>query len=197
MYPFRFLLQVEYRVDRCGLRIRYHVAASRENRQAMPFSIGNHITFRLPLIETSEAGETTFQTNLAQEYVLDDRRVFTGRTRPSEYTGRRRVGDLPHRKAVSLGGPSGRPSVEVLDPSGFFVEVSHQVPKGVPAKTVLLNLWADLEEGFFSPEPWIGAQNSLNSGHGLIELPPGEDWDWRIRIQPSTLEHCETQKGSS
>jgi galactose mutarotase-like enzyme len=193
LYPFGFNLQVEYSVDRCGLQIHYQVAANSDNRWAMPFSIGNHITFRLPLVEASLARETRFQTNLPQEYILDSRRVFTGRTRPSRYTGQHRVGELPHRRAISLGSDADRPYVRVLDPSGFFVTLSHRVPDGVPARTVLFNLWADLEESFFSPEPWIGAQNSLNSGYGLVSLPPGRTWDWRIRIQPSTLDNCETK----
>jgi galactose mutarotase-like enzyme len=197
LYPFGFRLQVEYRVDRCGLQIHYQVAADSDNRGAMPFSIGNHITFRLPLVESSSAEETRFQTNLPQEYILDSRRVFTGRTRPSRYSGQHRVGELPHRRAISLGGDVDRPHVRVLDPSGLFVTLSHRVPGGVPARTVLFNLWADLEEGFFSPEPWIGAQNSLNSGYGLVSLQPGQNWNWHIRIQPSTLVDCDKETGSS
>ena len=197
LYPFGFSLQVEYRVDGCGLEIHYQVAAASDNRGAMPFSIGNHITFRLPLVETSPARQTRFQTNLPQEYILDSRRVFTGSVRPSRYTGQHRVGELPHRRAISLGGGVDAPYVRVLDPTGFSVKLSHWVPDGVPERTVLFNLWADVEEGFFSPEPWIGAQNSLNSGHGLVGLPPGQAWDWRIRIQPSTLDQCDTRRGRS
>lgn len=196
LYPFGFSLQVEYRVDQCGLEIHYLVAADSGNRGTMPFSIGNHITFRLPLVEASPAGEAKFQTNLPEEYILDSRRVFTGRVQPSRYTGQHRVGELPRRRAISLGGDVGTPYVRVLDPSGFFVKLSHRVPDGVPAKTVLFNLWADLDEGFFSPEPWIGAQNALNSGYGLVSLPPGRAWDWRIRIQPSILDRCDTPRGS-
>ena len=43
----------------------------------------------------------------------------------------------------------------------------------------------DTEEGFFSPEPWIGTQNALNSGAGLLRLEPGVEWRWRIEIEPS------------
>ena len=196
LYPFGFGLKVEYRVDSCGLHIGYRVSAAADNESAMPFSIGNHITFRLPLVAASAPEETEFQTNLPEEYIVDASRVFTGRTRASQYTGRQRVGELPHRRAVSLGGAVIRPRVTVVDPSGFSVALSHEVPEGVPGKTVKFNLWADLEEGFFSPEPWIGAQNSLNSGYGLVRLLPGRDWGWRIRIQPSTLQ-CESQAGSS
>ena len=53
IYPFAFSLQVEYRLDDCGLQLRYRVAASADNERAMPFSIGNHITFRVPLVEAS------------------------------------------------------------------------------------------------------------------------------------------------
>ena len=137
LYPFGFRLEVEYRVDRCGLQIQYQVAADSGNQGAMPFSIGNHITFRLPLIEASSAEETRFQTNLSQEYVIDSRRVFTGRARPSRYTGKHRVSELPRRKAISLGGVLDRPYVRVLDPTEFFVTLSHGVPDGVPVKTVL------------------------------------------------------------
>jgi len=42
-----------------------------------------------------------------------------------------------------------------------------------------------MKEGFFSPEPWIGTQNSLNSGAGLVWLEPGVDWHWTIEITPT------------
>ena len=92
LYPFGFSLRAEYRVDPCGLEIRYHVAASAANEAPMPFSIGNHVTFRLPLVNGSAPEATTFRTNLPQEYIIDAKRVFTGQARPSRLTGTHRVG---------------------------------------------------------------------------------------------------------
>ncbi len=52
---------------------------------------------------------------------------------------------------------------------------------------VLFNLWGDPEAGSFSPEPWVGLQNSLNLQQGLVRLSPGRSWTWTVRIRPERL----------
>ncbi len=182
-YPFGFVVSVEYRVSPGALDINYVVSAAADNDAAMPFSIGNHITFHLPLVEGSDAAATTFSGNLDQRFVTDERRTFTGEIVESPFAGKQRVDVLPQRRAVSLGSSSDVPELVVRDATGFAVSLAHEVPTGAPVEAIDFNLWADLDEGFFSPEPWIGTQNSLNTGAGLVHLAPGDSWHWQVRIR--------------
>ncbi|MBL8234169.1 MAG: hypothetical protein JNL98_37080 [Bryobacterales bacterium] len=62
--------------------------------------------------------------------------------------------------------------------------MSHTADRLPAQPFVQFNMWGDAKAGYISPEPWVGAQNSLNSRRGLVELAPGEVWHWRISIQP-------------
>ena len=44
-------------------------------------------------------------------------------------------------------------------------------------------LRGDPPEGYLSPEPWMGMQNSLNLGMGLVRLAPGEEATWTIVVE--------------
>lgn len=185
-YPFGFAISAEYRVSPSALDINYVVSAAKDNESAMPFSIGNHITLRLPIVEGSDPAATTFSGNLDTLFVTDDRRRFTGEIVESPFAGAQQVGVLPHRLSVSLGSSDNVPELHVRDASGFGISFAHEITAGTAVEAIDFNLWADLEEGFFSPEPWIGTQNSLNSGAGLVHLAPGDSWHWQIRIRPQT-----------
>ena len=41
----------------------------------------------------------------------------------------------------------------------------------------------DVRSGFFSPEPWVGLQNSLVQRQGLVFVDPGEEFVWVVRIE--------------
>ena len=184
VYPFGFSISAEYRVSPSALDINYEVTAATDNEDVMPFSIGNHITLELPLVTGSDPAATTFQGNLDQRFVTDEQRTFTGDIVASPFVGAQRVDALPRRLAVSLGSPESVPEILVRDASGLAVSIAHEILAGTAVEAIDFNLWADLEEGFFSPEPWIGTQNSLNSGAGLVHLAPGKSWRWQIRIRP-------------
>ena len=184
-YPFDFELNVEYRLDESRLLILYSVRAGRGNDGPMPFSIGNHITFRAPLLGVGEAAALRFRTDLPLELIRGEDRTFSGRTTPSPYRGEHPLSSLPRRRAVSLGGAEGQAELTLIDPSGLVLALRHSASAEPSRPAIRFNLWADTEEGFFSPEPWIGTQNALNSGAGLVQLEPGEEWRWRIEVEPS------------
>jgi galactose mutarotase-like enzyme len=73
----------------------------------------------------------------------------------------------------------------LIDPSGLVLTLRHQASTEPTEPAIRFNLWTDTEEGFFSPEPWLGTQNALNNGAGLVHLAPGESWRWTIEIKPS------------
>jgi galactose mutarotase-like enzyme len=184
-YPFEFQLLVTYRLEAEKLKIIYRVEAATENTRAMPFSIGNHITFKVPLVTGSEPARVLFHTELPKQLLRGEDRAFSGEVIPSSYRGWQDVRDLPHRNAVSLGGEAGQADLTVHDPSGLDLHLRHQASGEPSEPSIRFNLWADMKKGFFSPEPWIGTQNSLNSGAGLVWLEPGVDWHWTIEITPA------------
>ncbi len=183
-YPFDFEMQVEYRLDDEKLSLNYQVKSGAENRQDMPFSIGNHITFNAPLIAGSEPGSLLFENDFPDRLVRGLDKTFSGKVEASPYRGRHRLDDLPRRNSVSLAGNPGIATLTMIDPSGLRVHLVHVASETPAQPAIQFNLWADTRDGFFSPEPWVGTQNSLNNGAGLITLAPGESWQWRVDIIP-------------
>jgi galactose mutarotase-like enzyme len=185
-YPFGFNFRVTYCLVAEKLSLEYTVSASADNTRSMPFAIGNHITFRAPLIEGSQAGEQRFRTDLPDLLIRDANGAFAGEVVPSPYDeGWHPISKLPRRNAVSLGGRAGVAELALLDPSGLQLRLVHSASREPAEPAIRFNLWADTEDGFFSPEPWIGTQNALNTGAGIISLEPGETWTWTIDIIPS------------
>jgi len=184
-YPFAFNLQLEYQLKNDRLSIIYEVTAGTNNKQAMPFSIGNHITFNAPLIEGSDASQLQFDNDFPDQLITGSDKAFSGLIKPSPFQGRHNIGELPKRKSVSLGGQEGNPELTICDPAGLNLKLVH-LSSAEPVKPAIqFNLWADTDAGFFSPEPWVGTQNSLNTGMGIISLQPGQTWQWQIDIIPT------------
>lgn len=51
-------------------------------------------------------------------------------------------------------------------------------------------LWGSREEGFFCPEPWVGAPNSLNTGVGRVMLAPDRSFTWQVIASASFPEEA-------
>jgi galactose mutarotase-like enzyme len=187
MYPFAFMLVTEYRIWRDTLYIRQTVRAGRSNAQAMPFSIGNHITFRIPLLPDDDPLETTISTPATEQVITDATGRPTGRVAPVSYASPRLLSSFEPLTPVSLSGyPAGQEWVRLQDRSGFAVVIAHfedRPPGGTP---VLFNLWGDPARGYFAPEPWVGKQNSLVTGDGIIALRPGDTYRWTITVRAAT-----------
>jgi galactose mutarotase-like enzyme len=182
-YPFGFELTTEYRLWKDVLFIRQSVRSDPTNTQSMPFSIGNHITLRVPLVPGSEPGATTIATPATQQVITDAAGRPTGRVLSVNYKEPRRLDSLQPLTAISLSGyPDGTAWTRVTDPTGLAVTIAHteeRRPAGVP---VLFNLWGDPAGGYFAPEPWVGKQNSLASGDGVIALAPGDTFHWTVTV---------------
>ena len=193
-YPFDYTLEVEYRLLADRLQLVYTVEASAANKKPMPFSIGNHVTFKAPMLNVGKAGDVRFFSEYPDQMLREENNAFAGRIIPTEYPGWQQVSALPHRYAVSLGGTAGEAALLVKDPSGLELKLTHQASSEPQDPVIRFNLWADTGEGFFSPEPWLATQNSLNTGAGLVRLEPGNKWTWQIEITPgfSALRATET-----
>lgn len=68
--------------------------------------------------------------------------------------------------------------------SQYYEQNSQALPK---SPYIEYNLWASKEFGFISPEPLLGAKNSLNSGIGLVTIAPNASWQWKIKIKAVQL----------
>lgn len=184
MYPFGFRCAVEYEVREGALEMRYTVSASADNDEPMFFSIGNHITFRAPLVPGSDPEEMVLASPSSLELLKTPYGTPTGETRELSYAEGIALGDYPPLTATSLSGyPEGEdPFAEYRDPAGLVIRISHRASEIPDDPVILFNVWGDVRNGFFSPEPWVGLQNSLVQRQGLLYLGPGEQFDWTVRV---------------
>jgi len=184
IYPFEWRLTVEYRLREGRLFMVYDVGASKQNTSNMFFSIGNHITFRAPFVPGSDAGKLTMETAAGAYLKKDAKSLPTGETTPSPFSGRVMLQNVEALKAHSLGAYRTDPSIVLRDPAGLQLRMKHSASKLPAQPLVQFNLWGDPKAGYFSPEPWVGGQNSFHNKIGLVELKPAEGWTWTIEIQP-------------
>ena len=190
-YPFRFRCTVEYAVLEGRLELRYAVTADPGNSEPMFFSIGNHVTFVAPLVEGSDPERMVLVTPATTELLKTPYGIPTGEAQPAPpFADGMPLGELPPLAATSLTGyPPGRdPEVEYRDPAGLSIRISHSASHAPSSPAVLFNLWGDVRGGFFSPEPWIGLQNSLVKREGLVHLDPGDTFLWTVRISHESRE---------
>lgn len=182
-YPFAFRVDVEYRVSRARLEVNYTVNAGKQNSEPMFFSIGNHITFRTPFIDGSDPLAMSFESPSTIEYLKDETTLPSGATAPRSYARPVRLGEMKSIPAISLGGYAGDPWMRLSDPSGLAIRLEHTASSWPAPPVVQFNVWGDAARGYFSPEPWVGMQNSFNLKQGLIFLAPGEQWKWTLRME--------------
>lgn len=185
VYPFGWRMSVEYRLREGRLHLVYTAGAAQANREPMPFSIGNHITFRVPFVAGSDAARMRLETPARGIFLKDADNLPTGKTGVPPFTGATELGKLPVKVPVSLGDYAADPVLVLADPKGLRLRMLHsasRAPAGGPY--VQFNLWGDPQGGYYSPEPWVGMQNSHQSRRGLIELRPGEAWTWRVELYP-------------
>ena len=184
LYPFGFECAVEYVVSGGTLDLRYVIRAAAENSEPMFFSLGNHITFVAPLLEGSDPNEMVLASPATVELLKTDYGIPTGQTRPAAFADGMRLGEYPPLVPTSLSGypEDADPYIEYRDPAGLTIRMSHHADWIPEQPVILFNLWGDVGNGFFSPEPWVGLQNSLVQRQGLVLLEPGEDYAWTVRI---------------
>lgn len=181
-YPFGFQATVDYTIRNNTLVFDYTITASKENSEAMPFAAGNHITFRTPLVPGSDPLKLTFESPSTIEYLKATGGLPTGEKRSRSYASAAALSEIPANAAISLGGYSGDPYMVLRDPAGITIRMK-QTSDSVPADPVIrFNVWGDARNGYFSPEPWVGLQNSFNLGKGMVRLEPGQSWKWRIEL---------------
>ncbi|MBL8228106.1 MAG: hypothetical protein JNL98_06500, partial [Bryobacterales bacterium] len=115
-YPFAFRLSVEYVLREGVLELRYAVESQKQNSQKMFFSIGNHITFRTPFSASGDGGAVRMRTPARLMLRKDANNFPNGETQAPPFRDEVMLGDFVANPAVSLGGYSEEPYVELADP---------------------------------------------------------------------------------
>lgn len=182
LYPFAFAMTVTYRLRGRVLTIDHRVMAGR-NATAMPFSIGNHVTFALPLGGRGRAGEATVTTDAGDRVVLDAAGRPSGRVAQPALRGVA-AATLGRQRALPIAGlRSGRPAAMLTQPGWGAITLRQRSSLPATGDPVRFNLWGDADAGYFSIEPWLGLQNSLATGDGLVRLPPGRSFRWTLTLR--------------
>ena len=182
-YPFAFRLDATYELSGGRLTIGYTVTASPTNTSEMMFSIGNHIAFKLPFVTGTDPGKMTFQTASTTQLLRNSQGVLSGEEKPRSFRTPERLEDFDARVALPLAGYRSRPDARLVDPQGVSLRLTQQAGSTVGEPLVRFNLYGGPKAGYLCPEPFFGVQNSLNSGNGLVRLPPGKAWKWRLELR--------------
>jgi gluconolactonase len=182
-YPFVFKLDATYLLSNGQLAINYQVTSDAANKEAMPFSIGNHIAFKIPFVEGTDPADMTFETpNTTLLLHNPSGAGLSGKEEQRSFETPQRLGDFDSRSALSLAGYRSQPYALLVDPKGVSVRITQTASTSLPEQLVRFNAFGGPHEGYFCPEPWFGRQNSLNQQEGMISLAAGQSWKWRIQL---------------
>jgi len=183
-YPFGFVVRASYALAGGRLTIVYTVSAAAGNPGPMPFSIGNHIAFRVPFLQGTDAASMLFETPNTFQILRDARGFVNGQERARSFATPARLGDFDSTVALPLAGYQGAPFARLIDPQGLAVRISHRAATALPEPLVQFNVYGGPGWGFLCPEPWFGIQNSLNLRKDFDSLEAGRDWRWTVEVRP-------------
>jgi len=152
----------------------------------MPFSIGNHVAFRVPFVEGTDPATMLFETPNAAELLRDSHGLVTAERRMRSFAKPVRLGDFDASVALPLIGYKGPgASARISDPQGLGLRITQATSTAAPGEPLVrFNVYGGPKQGYFCPEPWLGLQNSLNLNQGVVTLKPGDNWQWTIDVTP-------------
>ena len=175
-YPFGFAFQLRYVLRGSAVSVQHRIRAAKNNRGAMPFSLGNHIAFVLP------SSGATLTTSATRRLLLDGQARPTGRSEAIGPLETASLAAFSTGPAVPLAGYGARPTARLDFADGLSIAVEHGGSTPPAGDPVGFNMWGDLQKGFFSPEPWWGKQNALTTGDGVVRLEPGARFEWAFEV---------------
>ena len=188
MYPFGFEVVSGFRIEGGSLVVDFEVTADARNTQPMPFAVGNHITLQLPVGSDTAFGDCELFSPATHEMVLTPESLLDGTTRPMPLAEGRRLDDVRLHNMVVGGMSTDQAWMCVWCPKAFGLRVGQGVVTGrslaPDARHWYGVFYGDADKGLFCPEPWIGGPNALNTGIGLVRLPPGHTLTWQFIVTP-------------
>ena len=182
-YPFAFRLDATFELANGAITIEYTVNSDESNAGLMPFSIGNHLGFNVPLVKGGDAQAVKFETQNTVQMLRNSVGVLNGESTPRSFYEPQALGSFDAHVALPLAGYRSQPFARLIDPSGLTVRVTQTASTTLPEPLIRTNAYGGPAQGYFCPEPWFGVQNSLNTGVGLVKLARGESWKWRLLIE--------------
>jgi gluconolactonase len=182
-YPYAFHLDAKYLLVDGHLTIDYVVKSDSSNTEPMPFSIGNHIAFKLPFLPGSDPAKMLFETQNTVQLLRNAVGVLSGESKPNSFATPAALGSFDAHVALPLAGYKSQPFARLIDPQGITLRLTQTVSAGLPEPLIRTNAYGGPTQGYFCPEPWFGVQNSLNTGVGLMKLNPGASWTWRLELE--------------
>jgi len=189
LYPFAFSLELTYTLRREALSCLCRV---RGGSNSMPFSIGNHLSLKLPFTDTGTFAEITLQSPARAVFGLTPWGFLDGSRRPLDLRAGRSIADDLLLDAVIGDFAGGEFRVSLVDPTSFSLEVSQRPgdersrERMKPEDTFFV-LYGDTEQTYFCPEPWHGRPNSLNTLEGAVILDRGDEFAWEMVIERRTV----------
>lgn len=191
-YPYAFTFTLTYRLNRGELALTHEVVAG-ANKGPMPFGIGNHVSFNLPLTGRGRFEDCTVRTPGDTIVRMNPLAAPSGKRKRMDLSKPTRL-DRPELLDNLLGGyRRGENWLEMTDPSGPRMHIHHEEKsprrRYAAQKDFLFVFWGVPELGYYCPEPWVGLPDSLNTGRGLIRLPPGERFVWEVVFRPTLFQN--------
>ena len=183
LYPFAFHLDATYELVDGHLTIDYVVKSDSSNTEPMPFSIGNHIAFKVPFLPATDPSKMLFETQNTTQLLRNAAGLLSGKQEERSFYTPEELGSFDARTALPLAGYKSQPFARLIDPEGMTVRLTQTASTALPEPLVRTNVYGGPGEGYFSPEPWFGVQNSLNTGVGLVKIDPGTSWTWRLAVE--------------
>jgi galactose mutarotase-like enzyme len=182
-YPFAFRLDATFELANGQLTVDYVVNSDAGNAGPMPFAIGNHLAFKVPLVKGSDAKAVKFETQNTVQMMRNAVGVLNGESTARSFYDPEPLGNFDAHVALRLAGYRSQPFARLIDPSGLTVRVTQTSTTTLEEPLIRTNAYGGPAQGYFCPEPWFGVQNSLNTGVGAVKLNPGESWRWRLLLE--------------
>ncbi len=184
-FPFRFLLQMHYRLKGSSLRVSYLVLNTGDDE--LCFSLGAHPAFAVPL--DPQLRYEDYLLRLSEPETLGRRVLQGGLLTDAEEPFLRESDSIPlsrelfARDAVVLKGMR----------SSHIALVSPKSPHGLRfciEGWPDLGIWAAPGADFVCIEPWqghadpVGFEGDLCTKPGIVRIGPGGDWErsWQVEL---------------
>lgn len=182
-YPYAFHLDTTYELIDGHLTIDYVVKSDASNTEPMPFSIGNHIGFKLPFLSGTDPAKMLFETQNTVQLLRNTVGVLSGEQKERSFYTPEELGSFDAHVALPLAGYKSQPFSRLIDPQGMTLRLTQTASTNLPEPLIRTNAYGGPGVGYFCPEPWFGVQNSLNTGVGLMKINPGTSWTWRLALE--------------
>lgn len=181
MYPFDFALTVTYTLTEEGYVTRFTV--KNEDKAPMPFAIGGHPGFNVPVGEDAAFEDYTIVFEQEEDQVCPAIVVGQGLIDPANSTFTLRGREIPlrhelfYKDALVFEGLNSHKAAVLNKATGHGVEMDFT---GFP----MFGIWSAANDGpYVCLEPWTGCATRTDEGddfaakHGMKTLAPGETFE--------------------